>query len=109
MNESMDAFIKFRNSLKSVKRLNNGDESFKGKIIYKIGGRAMEETLKVTLKLTTWESGQISIKEGAILRPGTAYLDFNYEYQDFIFTNEGYLLITGVGDLGEYEVKILQA
>lgn len=109
MNESMDAFVKFRDSLKSVKRLNNGDESFKGKIIYKIGGRTMEETLKVTLKLTAWESGQISVKEGAILRPGTAYLDFNPEYQDYTFTNEGYLLITGAGKLGEYEVKIFQA
>jgi hypothetical protein len=108
MDESITAFTLFKNSLQSPKSYKNGNQSFIGRVVYKTGGVVREEVLKVTLLLEGYESCKINIDDGSILRAGEVYLSFSPEYQDYTFTKGGYLIITGTGRNGAYEVKICE-
>jgi|ERR1035437_5415578 hypothetical protein len=111
MATTLESFADFRNNLKRPDQHSNGDESFLAKVIYTRRNQVREETLKVTLNLTTWEYGRIRIEEGTILCLDNAYLEFNPDFQDYIFTKDGFLVIKGIGrgeKAGAYEVKIIQ-
>ena len=106
---SLVAFSTFRNQLKGQEELFNGDESFLGRIIYNFNGQSFQETLKVTIRLTTMEYGNISITDGKILNSNIVHLDFNSDFQDYEYSIEGFLIIKGKSKkIGSYEVKITQ-
>jgi hypothetical protein len=109
MSENLEAFATFRNQLQGQNQHSNGDESFCGRLIYNFRGQSLQETLNITLKLTTFEYGQISIEDGDILNSEIVHMDFNPNFQDYSFSNEGFLIIRGrSGRIGNYEAKITQ-
>lgn len=109
MSKNLIAFSTFRDQLSGQRQLSNGDETFTGRIIYNFNGQSLQETLKVTIRLTTSEYGQVSIDDGDILNSDIVHMDFNSNWQDYSFSNEGFLIIKGKsGKIGSYEVKITQ-
>ena len=73
--------------------------------------QSFQETLKVTIRLTTSEYGRISIEDGDILNSVIVHMEFNSNYQNYSFSDESFLIIKGNNSskIGNYEVKITQA
>ncbi len=103
MENSIDAFVIFKNSLKSPKKYKNGNHSFFGEVIYKTRGKVFSGNFNVTFK-EGFESGKISIDDNGYLKAHGCYADFHLDYQDYTISNEGYLIIQG----SDYEVVIRQ-
>lgn len=109
MSSNIEAFASFRSQLTGQQQLSNGDETFIGQITYNFKGQSLKETLKVTMRLTTNEYGQISIKDGVILFGGKVHMDFIPKFVKYSLNDEGFLIIKGKsGQIGNYEVKIIQ-
>lgn len=109
MSKDLIAFSTFRDQLSGQRQLSNGDEIFTGRIIYNFNRQSLQETLKVTIRLTTIGYGQVSIDDGDILNSDVVHMEFNSDFQDYSFSNEGFLIIKGKsGKIGSYEVKITQ-
>ena len=109
MNKNLIAFAKFKDQLSNKQQLSNGDETFKGHVIYNFNGQSLQETLKVTILLTTIEYGRIRIDDGDIINSNRVHMDFNSQFQDYTFSGDGFLVIKGKSDrIGTYEVKIVQ-
>lgn len=110
MDKSLESFATFKDSLKNKIQHSNGDEFFNARVIYSWNGQTEQETLAVTLNLTTLEYGRIRIDEGEELNSENVHLDFNPKFQEYIYNEEGILIIRGnspkVG--GKYEVKIIE-
>lgn len=110
MSKNLIAFSTFRDQLFGQRQLSNGDETFSGRVIYNFNGQSLQETLKVTIRLTTSEYGKISIEEGDILNSDIVHMEFNSNYQNYSFSDEVFLIIKGTNSpkIGNYEVKITQ-
>lgn len=109
MSKNLITFSTFRDQLKGQKKLLNGDETFLGRIIYNFKRQSLQETLQITIRLTTIEYGQISLRDGEILNSDIVHMDFNPDFQEYAFTPEGFLIIKGKSvKIGNYEVKITQ-
>lgn len=109
MSENLMEFSTFRNQLSGQRQLSNGDETFTGHIIYNFNKQSLQETLEVTLRLTTIEYGRISIEDGDVLNSNIVHMEFNFNYQNYSFSDEGFLIIKGHSSkIGSYEVKITQ-
>lgn len=109
MSENLEAFSTFRDQLKGQQQHSNGDESFTGRVIYNFRRQSLQETLKINLRLTTFEYGQISIEDGDVLNTDIVHMEFNANFQEYSFSDEGFLIIKGKsGRIGNYEVKITQ-
>jgi len=109
MSKNLIAFSTFRDQLSGQQQLSNGDETFTGRIIYNFNGQSLQETLAVTLRLTTNEYGRVSIDDGEILNSDIVHMEFNSDFQDYSLSDEGFLIIKGrSGKIGSYEVKITQ-
>ena len=78
-----------------------------GRVIYNWNRQSLQETLPVTLRLTTFEYGKVCLDEGNILNSDIVHMDFHADFQDYSFDEEGFLIIKGKsGRLGAYEVKL---
>lgn len=109
MSKNLIAFSSFREQLSGQRQLSNGDETFTGRIIYNFKSKSLQETLKVKIRLTTNEYGQVSIDDGKILNSDIVHMEFNSDFQDYSFNEDGFLVIRGnSGKIGNYEVKIIQ-
>jgi hypothetical protein len=110
MSKNLEAFASFRDNLKNAVQHSNGDESFQGKVIYNWNGNSEHETLEITLYLTTFEYGRIRVEDGDFLNIGIVHMDFNPDFQDYEYTNEGFLVIQGKSPKlgGNYIVKIIE-
>lgn len=110
MNKSLVAFATFKDNLRNKIQHSNGDESFNARVIYSWNGQTQQETLIITLSLTTYEYGRIRIEEGEDLNTENLHLDFNPKFQEYSYNIDGILMIKGnspkVG--GTYEVKIIE-
>ena len=109
MEQNLTAFAKFRDQLKGQIKFANGDEKFTGRVIYKFKGKTLSETLEITIRLTTFEYGQISINEGGSIKALDVHLGFSHQFQKYTYSEDGFLTIDGKSpQLGNYEVKITQ-
>lgn len=106
MDNSLDAFVIFKNSLKLPKKYRNGNQSFKGDVIYKANGQEYQDLTKVTLKVEGHESGNICIEETSVLRTAMPFFEFRLDYQYYTLTNEGSIVITDSEE--EFEIEIRQ-
>ncbi len=101
------AFDNFRDSLRNAQ----GDPylTFLAKVIYSTPNGSEHETLDVSLYIATYGYGKILIKNGSILTPQKYHLDFNPDFQEYIFNSSGFLLIRGNSAKmgGNYEVQII--
>ena len=105
--DNIHEFDKFRNSLPYK---NHGDLhlTFPAKVAFDYKGKTEHETLNVTLKYDTLTYGQISIANGKNLTPEKVHLDFNPDYQEYLYKNEGVLKISGSSSkMGKYEATIM--
>lgn len=104
---NITAFDKFREGLSSAQ----GDPylTFLAKVIYSTPSGSEHETLEVSLYIATYGYGKILIKNGDILTPQKYHLDFNPDFQEYIFDNKGSLVIMGNSKKmgGKYEVQII--
>ena len=109
MEDSLDAFASFRDSLKKVVQHSNGDETFLAKVIYNYGGNTEEEILGITLSLTTMEYGTIRINDGEAITIDTVHTQFFPKFQKYHLTDKGFLEIVGKKSpkIGDYLVTII--
>ncbi|MCA6392814.1 MAG: hypothetical protein IM607_15645 [Cytophagales bacterium] len=108
MVKKLEAITAFTNQLAKPKQLKNGDITFTGDIIYQFNGKSLQEILKVRIKRTTNESGQVSIDEGINLNSTTVHLDFDLRYQNYSFRNKCLIIQDKSAKLGVYEVQIME-
>jgi hypothetical protein len=110
MSKTLFAFSTFRDNLQNKIQHSNGDESFNARIIYSWKRQTKQETLKVTLNLTSFEYGRIRIEDGVFLNCNTVHMDFNPNFQEYRLSEEGFLIIKGTSPKvgGLYEVKIFE-
>ena len=71
------AFSTFKSQLSGQRKRLNGAEIFHGSISDNLNGQPSQETLLVTIRLTTNEYGQVSMDEGNILFSEIVHMDFN--------------------------------
>ena len=109
MKKGLEAFSAFKDNLRNETQYSNGDESFRGKVIYSWQGKTEHETLIINLLLTSFEYGTIRIEDGEIINIDNVHTQFTHKFQDYSYDSDGFLIIKGNSPrLGEYRVKIIE-
>jgi hypothetical protein len=110
MDKSLIAFATFKDNLRKKIQHSNGDKSFNARVIYSWNNQTQQETLEVTLSLTTFEYGRIRIEDGEDLYTENVHLDSNPKFQEYSYGIDGILIVNGNSPKlgGAYEVKIIE-
>lgn len=86
-----------------------GNCSFKADVLYKYGGREIDQQTSVTIIRNGYSDGKISIDEVGVLSSAIFHLDFYPNYQDYEYDKvENSLVVKGNSDkmFGDYTVTI---
>ena len=92
-----------------IKKMRNGNKSFKAKVIFKYRNAEETEILDAIINKTTWESNKITLSEGDKINALDLHIEFDPKFPniDFSLSINKDLIIHGSSlKLGNYEVVI---